>query len=83
MVRLDTTNDYYSTDVNSTMPVSYGYQVSAYSEFPKAVETEKANVTRLALEKNRASWVVFNDKMPTIKQFINPVNVNARRYLKR
>ena len=33
-------------------------------------ETKEQQRTRIALEKNRASWFVFNERMPNVKQII-------------
>jgi len=43
-------------------------------------ESKEKKRTRLALEKNRASWVQFNEPKPKIKQVFKPINnFNKRR----
>ena len=79
MVRTDTTGDPW-LNITSTMPASYVYQNQYYRSGQSIKpESKEAKVTRLALERNRASWVIFNEPKPRIKQFIKPVNHSNQR----
>jgi hypothetical protein len=82
MVRLDTTGDPYLTVTGTETCASgwYGY-ATVWTETPRRdPETKEQKVTRLALEKNRKSWVSFNENKPRVKQFFKPrTNFNHRR----
>lgn len=76
MVNLNTTGDMLTVTGTET---SSSYVVWHYVPEVKK-EPKEAKRTRLALEKNRASWVQFNEPKPHIKQVFKPrTNFNHRR----
>jgi len=78
MVSLDTTGDMLTVTGTETYASSY-YIGMPFSKTIKKESKEKKR-TRLALEKNRASWVQFNEPKPKIKQVFKPINnFNKRR----
>lgn len=83
MVSLDTTGDPALT-ITGTETSTAGDNWRGYALWHRTPtvkkETKKEKVTRLALEKNRASWVQFNEPKPRIKQVFKPRNnFNQRR----
>jgi hypothetical protein len=81
MVSLDTTCDRLTVTGTETVSGNWYAVSSVWTEQTLVVkETKEAKRTRLALEKNRASWVSFNEVKPKIKQFFKPrTNFNHRR----
>jgi len=67
--------------VSGTETVSSGwYDVYITPIHTPKKESKEVKRTRVALEKNRASWVTFNQKKPNVKQVIKPrTNLNQRR----
>jgi len=80
VVRLDTTGDNLTVTGTETVSSNWYAVGSTWSKQTVKVETKVAKRTRLALEKNRASWVQFNEPKPKIKQVFKPINnFNKRR----
>jgi len=81
MVRLfDTTGDYALTVTGTETAVDGWYiKCKEWSKQVIKIETKVEKRTRLALEKNRASWVQFNELKPRIKQVFKPRNFNHRK----
>jgi len=69
---LDTRNT-VSVD-STTYPADTTYYIGAsyYYKSKQKKETKKQKRDRISLERNKKSWVTFNERMPNIKQVIKP-----------
>lgn len=63
-------NQYTITNTSSGIHRNHYYIPNVQK---RKIEPEKVKRTRLALERNRASWLVFNEKTPNIKQIFKPI----------
>ena len=81
MVRLDCGTQASRVDITNTVSAdsSTSYYIGADEyykrQFYKKKETKKEKRDRVSLERNRKSWVSYNEPKPNIRQVFKPVHL--------